>query len=391
VELAEMLGTAPGLLRLRVTDEGAADWRALISAIECRDHAQDESADTTAALSYAAKDLTVKGGASVTGGVVEHTALTAGWVSILNSKVAGVGHMTHRGVRRLWVRAEDLGVNPGDVELRVRWRPLGALSWTVEDAVPSPLVDAYQLLDLGECRPQVALLGNQQWEFEVQARAPSGSGKVRLKRVYPLSVEQLAVLRAIEGAASPNAQSTKTSAGTAADLSSIGSVSWTNPGNAKASDNSYATVELSTSQESHYLAVSNFSFALPEGATVTGVIATPERQATKAVPGGRVIRDNAIRLLKAGAAVGNNQAAGTIWPEADESLAYGASDDDWGVAWAASDINATGFGVAISVKHDSTGAKATAKVDAVTVTVYYTEARRRESHLFRRTVCRAPL
>jgi hypothetical protein len=86
-------GTAKGLRCIRVDNEGSEDLRALIWAEECRDAPEDLS-DPTAKLAYLAKNLTPKGGAevkTVSGAeVVQHNALTAGWVTVLDSQIAGV-------------------------------------------------------------------------------------------------------------------------------------------------------------------------------------------------------------------------------------------------------------------------------------------------------------
>jgi hypothetical protein len=373
-ELEELLGSHPGLIRIRVTNENSeGDWNGLIVAGECRDHPQDETADTTAALHYAAADLTPKGGAEVVevGGedVVEHDGLTAGWLTILGSEIDEVGHMTHQGVRDIWVRAEDLGEEAGDVELKLRSRSLGTLNWTEHDIVPSPLVDDQQLIYVGQVRPRAAALGEGRWEFEIQARAPSGAGKVRLYDVYPLPDEQLVVLSSPGTSQGADSQSAKTP-GTMADDSTTGSIAWSNVNNAKTSDNTYATAEPGTTQATHYLKASKFAFALPEGATVVGIIASVERKVSTLAGG---IIDYKVNIVKGGTIKAENKAgAGGNWQLTDTIATYGAADDLWGETWTVADINEEGFGVALSAWCG--GSKATVSVDAITLTVYYTEA-----------------
>lgn len=364
-ELAEVLGTAPGLIRVRVTNDNAsADWRGLISDIETRDHPQDASAETTASLAYLAEDLTPKGGATVTGGVVEHASLTAGWLTILDSEIDGVGHMTHKGVRRPWIRAEDTGDEAGDVEFKLRWRALGSLQWSENSIVRPLVVDAYQLLDMGECRPEAAALGDERWQFQVQARAPGGSGKARIKDVYVRSVEQAAVLKAPEVPASPDLQSQK-STGTGVNDASVGTEAWSNPGNITSSNDARATTGGTGENESNYLKATNFGFAIPEEARIAGVVLEVERSASSA---SKVI-DKSIRLTVEGSYVGDNQGAG-FWPASDAFTTYGGSTDLWGTTTLTpAQVNAATFGVGIAVLAPT----AQARVDFVRMIVYYTE------------------
>ena len=66
---------------------------------------------------------------------------------------------------------------------------------------------------------------------------------------------------------------------TLANDNSIGVVAWTNPSNAGASDNSYATAIPSGTQTTYYLKTTNFGFGIPSGATVSGIEASVERKA----------------------------------------------------------------------------------------------------------------
>jgi hypothetical protein len=192
-------GTAKGLYRARITNNGSEDWRGLIFSREC-EYAPEDLSDPTAQPHYLAKNLTPKGGAEVktveSAEIVQHSALTAGWITILDFEIAGVGHMTHRGARRLWTGIRQPGGEAGDVQLHLLWRALGSSRW--EDQLPiigTPVADGWILVDLGLVRLQDAVLGDQRWEGRLMARAPGGSGAIRVRDVYPLSTEQYLVLR----------------------------------------------------------------------------------------------------------------------------------------------------------------------------------------------------
>lgn len=148
---------------------------------------------------------------------------------------------------------------------------------------------------------------------------------------------------------------------------------WTNSGNAAASDNAYATVAITlASTTSITLSLTNFGFAIPAGATIDGVVVEVERKVSSTA---RNPKDNNVQLIKGGASQGNNNASGAVWPTADAYATYGGAADVWGLALTVADVNASNFGVLVSVKRDA-GAKGTTtySVDHVRITVYYTEA-----------------
>lgn len=66
-------------------------------------------------------------------------------------------------------------------------------------------------------------------------------------------------------------------AGTLADDSAVGTITWTTPENADDSDDTYATAAVGTS---HYLKATNYGFNIPTSATITGVRVSIERSAT---------------------------------------------------------------------------------------------------------------
>lgn len=367
-------GSGEGLERWTIENLGAAPWRGLILAKEHYDLVSGATAEPI----YAAADLTPKGGAKVktVEGVelVEHAALTAGWLTILSSEIAGVGHMTHRGPRRLKFRIFDPGAVAGGVELRLLWRSLGSSRWSGDPGNPivaTPLVGDFAIVDLGEARPQVAVLGDERFEWKLLARAPAGSGAIRVHLAEVLSTEQM--LELSEPYAPDIAGEPVKSPGTVEDKEGVGTKAWSNPSNAKASDDSRATAELAAGATSHYLWAHNFGFALAEEATIVGIEVNIERSA------GELMEDSVVKLAKASAVVGSNFAhKGNLvtgkgfWPLSDATAQYGELGSLWGETWTPADVNASGFGVVLAAKNGGFSAD-TAKVDRVTITVYYTE------------------
>lgn len=394
----------------------------MILAAECRDHPQDETADTTAALAYDAVDLTAKGGSAEAehegDNVIRHESLNAGWQPVLDSEIDGVGHMTHRGVRRIWMRvldpseetdAQSLEQNQlikekntqieeynhlveeankvaGEevfelrpliplkslvqTQLQLRWRVLGSILWSENSIVKASNVGDWALVDLGECRPEQAALGDERWEWELRARAPSGSGAIDVHKVYPLPTEQFVVVRAPDVAQSA-ALSAK-SPGTVANDPGTGNT-WTNVGNVGASENAYATfASTGALKSSNYIKTTKYSFGIPEGATITGIVVAIERKATSDGSAGKWAADGAVRIIKNGEVqTAENKGQGIYWPVTDTVATYGSSSDLWGQTWSPADINNTGFGVAFSAIVQGA---VTASVDHIEITVYYTEA-----------------
>jgi len=204
--LAKVLGTAPGLIRIRVKNEGTKDIRGLIFAAESRDY----SSASTAALSYEAEKLTLLGGAKVaertgaSGGKVVRATLSNLWTAFLGS-----GTMTHSGVRRVLVRVFPTEVlAPGsqqvapETQLRLEWRELGASQWSRNKIVTSPLLNEWALIDLDECRlDPPAELGEPGWEWRITARSLGTSATIDFDLIWILPVEQMLSLSAPQGLA----------------------------------------------------------------------------------------------------------------------------------------------------------------------------------------------
>lgn len=149
------------------------------------------------------------------------------------------------------------------------------------------------------------------------------------------------------------------SPGTIVNDNSFGSISWNNPTNAASANGSYAEF---AGQTSNYLKCTNFSFSVPDGATVDGI--TVEY---RAVSNGA--SDARVRLVKGGTIQTTDRSDPGIWPDFAEYLPRGGEADLWGDTWSAEDINDSGFGVAIA---GSGGFFISGMIDHVRITVHYT-------------------
>lgn len=164
--------------------------------------------------------------------------------------------------------------------------------------------------------------------------------------------------------------------GTGANVSGVGSAVWLSPSFITSSDNvrSEANSGISGIVVSQWLQATNFGFTIPTGATIDGIEVNIERNASyNSVQ--RYTRDNIVKLIIGGSVVGTSNAdTVTKWPNGGDAVkTYGGSTDLWGNSIAYTDVNASNFGVALSV--ETRGLKPAgciSAVDNMTITVYYT-------------------
>jgi hypothetical protein len=153
----------------------------------------------------------------------------------------------------------------------------------------------------------------------------------------------------------------------------IGTIAWTNPGNAATSDNVRATASFTsgTNLISNYLVATGFGFSIPSGAVIDGI--TVEVEKSRTAGGGPDIFDNTVRIVKGGIIGTSDRSSATAWPivTSEAYTAYGGTSDLWGSSWTPSDINSSDFGFAISAKKTATGTR-TANIDHIRITVTYT-------------------
>ncbi|WP_170826828.1 T9SS type A sorting domain-containing protein [Flavobacterium caeni] len=145
---------------------------------------------------------------------------------------------------------------------------------------------------------------------------------------------------------------------------------WGGTGNLGSNNNQYAsfTGQGITSQT---LSATNFGFNIPANAVVLGVEATIARHRSGTALGGDT-RDNSVRLIKGGSAVGANKGfTSTNWPSSEATQSYGANSDLWGESWTAADINASNFGLALVVDIAGALGNRTGNVDYIQLAVTY--------------------
>ena len=98
-------------------------------------------------------------------------------------------------------------------------------------------------------------------------------------------------------------------------------------------------------------------------ARITGISV----KVVRASPGDVV--DNSMKLVQNGAVAGSDRQSGLGWPLAFTAVTYGSAADLWGLDFTPAEVNADGFGMALSAK--GTGGGTVGRVDFIEVTVHY--------------------
>lgn len=160
-------------------------------------------------------------------------------------------------------------------------------------------------------------------------------------------------------------------AGTGADDAAVGTIAWANPGNITIEDANPSTATMTSSTTSHYLKATNFGFSIPDDATIDGITVEFKRSRGGGTP---AVKDSAIRIVKGGAISTTNLSAAAEWSTVLGWISFGGVSNLWGETWTPDDINASTFGVVLSCSLAASKLSKLANVDAVRITITYTEA-----------------
>jgi hypothetical protein len=160
--------------------------------------------------------------------------------------------------------------------------------------------------------------------------------------------------------------------GTCASVDRDGKPEWSNPDNAKTSNDSYATALPPKNDYTDWLRVTNFGFStadIPSGATINGIEAKIERKYTASES--LTVYDSAVYLRKTSGQVGDNKGSGVLWTTSDVEAVYGGAADTWNAGLIDTDIKSSNFGLDFSAYFFGIGTP-TAYVDCISIRVYYT-------------------
>jgi hypothetical protein len=119
------------------------------------------------------------------------------------------------------------------------------------------------------------------------------------------------------------------------------------------------------------LLLTDFGFAVPESAEITGVTVRVRRAARS----GNEAADAGVHLLKGGVQGSADRSMPGLWPGPDlAEVEYGGPDDLWGQTLSPADVNAPDFGVALAVGFTQGIGNGRAYVDIVYASVRYRTA-----------------
>jgi hypothetical protein len=163
-------------------------------------------------------------------------------------------------------------------------------------------------------------------------------------------------------------------AGSFTNDNSIGSLAFISPSNAGLSDGNSsaasATVTL-FSANTNYLKATGFGFSLPIDASICGIKVDVEKSAT-GINIFASVKDNSVRLVKAGSVIGSNYANASNWSSSPGYFTYGGITDKWGTTWTRNDIISANFGVAFSAEINGLiSLLPSAQIDHIRMTVYF--------------------
>jgi hypothetical protein len=156
-------------------------------------------------------------------------------------------------------------------------------------------------------------------------------------------------------------------AGTGENNAGIGATAWTSPGNVTADDTTDATCNAAAS--SQYLVARNFSFAIPSGAAILGVLFSVEasEHSTATEPLLGQLQNDSATLVGASKSTSNE---GSISGTTKSVYTYGSATDTWGASLTSAIVNHANFGARFwfTTAHD-------VRVDDIRCQVTYTGTR----------------
>jgi hypothetical protein len=155
---------------------------------------------------------------------------------------------------------------------------------------------------------------------------------------------------------------------------SVGSIAFTSPSNAGLHDGNLADASATAlifAANTQYLKSTGFGFTIPGSTSICGIVVEVEKSAT----GINIlanVKDNSIRLVKAGSPTGSDYAKLTKWTSTQTYYTYGGATDLWGTTWSKNEINAPNFGVAFSAEINGLiSLFPSALIDNIRMTVYF--------------------
>ncbi|MBL0104833.1 MAG: hypothetical protein IPP51_14370 [Bacteroidetes bacterium] len=188
-----------------------------------------------------------------------------------------------------------------------------------------------------------------------------------MKKLFSLSVLMVAFtfngLGQSTGPIVPSGYATSGSGASWGNLSGIQSVD-NNPAYADLAQ--YPTCNNFLCYHSNLASFTNFAFAIPTSAIITGIKLDILQRVNS--PGGG-IHDSILVLALNGNPLGVDRASALNWYDTPTIQTYGDSTDTWGYAWTPTELNDPNFGFQYMLTN--TSYDQAASVDQLAMTVYY--------------------
>jgi hypothetical protein len=200
--------------------------------------------------------------------------------------------------------------------------------------------------------------------------ATAGQGLIKVTPIAPIASFSAFVGQGLIDIAAKVTEDTGWTYGSVADqlISGFGITSWTNPSNARLSDNVNATANLLVGTFTHYLHIKGLGFNLPADAEIKSVSIRYEGSAS----GGAGFAQIWGTLTYQGATIGSQGGPnGLLGSESLGQISYpsGGTDPLWGLVLTPATLNDPDFGVAVFCK--PLFGSTTAFIDSISVRVSY--------------------
>jgi len=156
--------------------------------------------------------------------------------------------------------------------------------------------------------------------------------------------------------------------GTAENIA-YGIIPWINPENVLVDSTSAAyNVDGGSFDYTDKLRVTNFNFsAIPDGATITGIMAKYRRRCSSP----NDYTDDIVQLVLSGSAIGEDKSTLDYWASSNETPEYGTSTDLWTLTPTVANIKDSTFGIEIAGVDIETGTD-DVYIEAVWLKIFYT-------------------
>jgi hypothetical protein len=148
----------------------------------------------------------------------------------------------------------------------------------------------------------------------------------------------------------------------------IGSIGWTEPSRARASDDAHAAApDIGLGEITNYLKAADFGFQLPSSSVIRGIQVLIERSSS----GPATLVDHQVRVALDGKLLPHVAERPESWPAQDAVVGYGGETELWEAEAVTPElVNRPNFGMALAVTGQ--GEQATAQVDQIRIRLFFT-------------------